>query len=62
MNKKLTYFIDELKKEDIDLLKVNETYYQKTGKKYNIFNLYDIKINSNVQIDKKGLIFNIDYK
>lgn len=62
LNKKLTYFIDELKKEDIDLLKVNETYYQKTGKKYNIFNLYDIKINSNVQIDKKGLIFNIDYK
>ena len=27
-----------------------------------LFNLYDIKINSNVQIDKKGLIFNIDYK
>lgn len=62
LNEKMTYFISTLKKEEIDLLKVNNKYYEKTGKKHNIFNLYDIKINSNVQIDKKGLIFNIDYE
>ena len=60
LNEKLLKFIEVLKNDNLDILEVNNLYYEKTRKKMNIFKSFDFKLNTNIKIDKKGLIFNFE--
>lgn len=60
LNEKLLKFIEVLKNNNLDILEVNNLYYEKTRKEMNIFKSFDFKLNTNIKIDKKGLIFNFE--
>ena len=60
LNEKLLKFIEVLKNDNLDILEVNNLYYEKTRKEMNIFKSFDFKLNTNIKIDKKGLIFNFE--
>ena len=60
LNEKLLKFIEVLKNDNLDILEVNNLYYEKTRKKMNIFKSFDFILNTNIKIDKKGLIFNFE--
>lgn len=60
LNKKLLIFIENLKKDNLDILELNNLYYEKYRKKINALQTFDIKVNANVLIDKKGLIFKFE--
>ena len=60
LTKDITLFIKYLKDNDIDILEVNNLYYTKNRKEENVFKLFDYKANTNIKIDKKGLIFSFE--
>ena len=60
LTKDITLFIKYLKDNDIDILEVNNLYYTKNRKEENVFKLFDYKVNTNIKIDKKGLIFSFE--
>ena len=60
LNEKLLKFIEELKNDNLDILEVNNLYYEKNRKEINVFKNFDFCLNTNIKIDKKGLIFNFE--
>lgn len=62
LNEKVINFIKKLQNKKIDILKINNIYYQKNKTKKDIFSEYNIKVNTKLVIDKKGLIFKIAHE
>lgn len=60
LTKDITLFIKYLKDNDIDILEINNLYYAQNRKEENVFKLFEYKVNTNIKIDKKGLIFSFE--
>lgn len=61
VEKKINNFIEEMKKEDVDLLGISNKYYYKYGKKNrNYFQDSKYKVNVNILLNKRGLIYEVN--
>ncbi|MBQ6841073.1 MAG: Ger(x)C family spore germination protein [Bacilli bacterium] len=55
--------LSSLTKENLDVLGLENMYYKKTRKENDsILKYYNIKVNVNLEINKKGLIFEVEYE
>lgn len=60
LNDKIIKFIENLRNDNLDILEVNNLYYEKTRNELNVFKTFNYNINTNIKIDKKGLIYNFE--
>ena len=63
LEKDITELINIFVKENTDAIGLEKLYYKKYRKtNENILNTYDITVNTNVKLNKKGLIYEVNYE